>query len=187
MLLANRHLERHDRAGEMLAQRLQRLVEIGVLTIHLVDHHEAWETSLVQVAPGQFGADFRASHRVHHHQTRVCHGHGRNHVAGKIGVARRVKQVDLGALPFAGNHRGVDRNMAPFLFVIPVRHSGAIFYTTEARGRTRIKKHGLAEGGLTATAVPNQRDVADIFRRISPHQSSIGLLVIDFHNISVLG
>ena len=64
LLLADRDLERHDAAAELLVQRLDRAVEGGALAVHPVDDEEHGAPELQGELPGALGLDLDARDRV---------------------------------------------------------------------------------------------------------------------------
>ena len=82
------------RAEARMQQRHGR-VEVGVLAVDMVDEHGARQTHVLRLAPQLGGHDLRACHGVHHEQRHLGRLHGGQRVADEVGVAGRIKQVDL--------------------------------------------------------------------------------------------
>jgi hypothetical protein len=79
-------------------------------------------------------------------------------LAGEIGVARRVDQVDLGFPPFQGSDGGADGDAALDLVGIEVGDRVALFDPAEARRGLRVEQQRLDQRGLAGAAVAEHAD-----------------------------
>ena len=70
------------------------------------------------------------------------------HLGGKVDVAGRVDQVDLVAVPFAGDGGGLDGDAALALLRHIVGHRGAVVDVAQAVRAPGVKEHTLGGGGL---------------------------------------
>ena len=85
-------------------------------------------------------------------------------VALEAGVAGRVDQVDLAALPLDVASGGRERHLAPLLVLVPVGDGGAGLDRPEPVDRPGLEEQRLDERGLPRPAVADDGDVADLAR-----------------------
>jgi hypothetical protein len=93
----------------------------------------------------------------------------REHVADEVGVARRVDQVDLVALPLERRDRQRQRQAALLLLGLVVADSGPVLDATEPVDGAGPMQQRLGERGLASTTVADQGHVPDLLRRDDVH------------------
>ena len=98
-LLADRELERGDAGPEAVAQLVEGPLEVGPLPVELVDEHHAGDAELGRQPPDRLGLHLDALDRADHEHGEVGDPQRGVDVADEVGVAGRVDQVDLVALP----------------------------------------------------------------------------------------
>src|SRR4029434_2100832 len=86
----------------------------------------------------------------------------RDGVALKAGLARRVDQVDLSALPVEVTERRGDRHLPSLLVLVPVADGGALFDRAEPIDRPGLEEHRFDERRLPCTTMAGDGDVADL-------------------------
>ena len=111
-----------------------------------------------------------AAGRVHHDDRSVQHPHRRRDIAGEIGVAGRVEDVDLGVVPFEGRDPQVDRHMALLLIWIVVADGVAVLDAARAGDGLGGEQQRLGERGLPAAAMAEESDIADFIGSVGTHQ-----------------
>ena len=169
-VLHDRHLDGGDVAAVLFGDGGQRLFEVGVLAIHLVDDDHAGGVGLVAHGPGLFRTDIQAGDGAHGDDGALAHGQRAGLLAGEVKVAGDIDQVDLGFLPLQRSHGGADGNAALGLFRIVVGGGGTVLDATLAVNRARSEQKRLDQRGLALAAVSHNGDVADILGLIILHK-----------------
>ena len=95
-LLAERQLDRHDLAGAVAVQRLERALEAGALAVEPVHDDEPRQAERRGLGPELLGLHFDAGHRVDDDDGRFGDAQRGAGVAHEVGEAGRVDDVDLG-------------------------------------------------------------------------------------------
>ena len=147
--------------------------ETGILAIHAVDDEEARQAKIHGGAPGQFGADFDPTHRIHEDDRAVRHAESRDHLADKIGVTRCVEHIDLVVTIFNGKNAGVERKFtADFLFIV-IRSGCPILDLAETGGGPRKMQKRLGQHGFACRAMRDEGDVPNELGGILFHYVSL--------------
>ena len=107
---ADRQLERGHARAEPVAELVERALEAGALAVELVDEDHPRHAEPAGLAPDRLGLHLDAVDRAHHEHREVDDPQRGPHVAEEVGVARRVDQVDLVALPLERRHRERQRD-----------------------------------------------------------------------------
>ena len=168
-LFADRQLERGDAGAETIAQLVERALEAGPFTVELVDEDHAGKVQLGGELPGGVRLDLDALDGADHENRQVSHSECGVHVADEVRVARAVDEVDLVVLPFEGRQRQRQRKVALLFLGIEVAHGRAVFDTSHAGDSAGLVEQSLGQAGLSGSAVSDQCDVADLFRRKALH------------------
>ena len=171
--LPNGQMERHESGpGTGILQALQGTLPIGILAVHLVDQNCHRLTFGLDPRPRQLGADLGTSHRIHQNQSHLGCGNSADHFAQETRVARRVNEVDLGAVVYEGGNRQAKGNAARLLLVIEVAHRRAVRRIAHAGNGATVVEQRLHQSGLAGTAVPQQGNVANVGHREFSHAAS---------------
>ncbi len=145
-------------------------VEIGALAVDVVDEDAARKTHVLGFPPELRRHDLRAFHGVddeHRHFGRL---HGGQRIADKVGVAGRVKQVDLVIVIRDGRDGGAHGEAPPdFLFVV-IEVGLAVVRRAHARGSARNVKHRLGERRFARAILADEHDIANMFCCRSCHE-----------------
>ena len=163
MLLAERELERRHLRPERLHELLQGAFEGRALAVELVDHDRARQGLHGQL-PGDLRLDLDAVHGRDDEHDRVDGSDRCADVADEVGVAGRVEDVDLHAVPFDRCHPERDADALLDLLRLEVAHRVAVFDGPHPRRGAGGEEHRLEQRGLPRAAVPHQQDVADVVR-----------------------
>ena len=83
-------------------------------------------------------------------------------VADEVGVAGRVDQVDLLALPFEVEEVAVDGEVPAFLLVVDVGDAGPVVDRAAAVGGPGGEEQGVGKAGLARRPMSGQGNVADV-------------------------
>jgi hypothetical protein len=127
--------------------------------------------SLLGDAPGAVGAHFRARDGIHHNEGQVGGVCSANHLGDEVGIAGRVDQIDLPALPLHRDDGEVETEL-PFVFVFVVIADGVLVLDGPETGRAPTFVKGcFGEHRLTDAAVANQDHITDVFGGIHLHRS----------------
>ena len=178
LLAADRDRDRDAARRELLLDRLERGGEVGAVAVEVVDEDDARLLELVAAAPQPRGHDLDARH-ARDREERALHDPQRaERVGHEARIAGRVEDVELVALVLGVQERARDRHGAPLLVLVVVRHRGAVGDGAQARDRARLEEQRLRERRLAASAVADERDVADLLgreRHAVPPAGSMGV------------
>ena len=165
-LFADRELERGDAGAEPRPELVERALEVGTLTVELVDEDHARQVQLRGDPPDRLGLHLDAIDRADHEHRKVGHPQRGVDVADEVGVARGVDEVDLVAFPLERGQRQRQAQVPLLLLGLEVTDRGAVLDATRSGDRSRSEQEGLGERGLARSGVPDKRHVADLGRRI---------------------
>jgi hypothetical protein len=152
------------RAARRRLQRLERAEEVGALAVEHVDEQQARDVELG-------GARFHSrvvvtSTPITALTTKIADSQTRSAPsASAMKLGRRgVDQVDLALLPLERGERRRDRHLARLLVGVGVRHGRAVDDAAEPVDRAGLEQQRLVQRGLPATAVADERHVANPIR-----------------------
>ena len=161
LLFANRQLQRHDRAPEHRAQRLERSVEARALAVEPIQHDDARHLELLGGRPDFLGRDLDAGDSVDDDERAIRDAQRRARVAQEVRHAGRVDEIDLVLVPLdvgeAAGQRVLPRD---FLFVV-IGDRRPVVHAPEAVHRAGIEQQRRDELRLAGAAVADQGDVSD--------------------------
>ena len=158
--LADGQLDRHDAAAEAHAQFLDDLLEIGVLAVHLVDEERARQLLVGGVLPDLFRLDLDAGRRRDHDECAVSGAQSTLDIAHKVGIARRIDEIQFIVTPFAGGQLHIDGHAALRLFRLMIEQTRLVLDTAEALGCAGIEEAGIEQARLARLAMTDHRDIA---------------------------
>ncbi len=171
MLLANGQLHLDQAGGRKRLHARQSLAEIGVVAVKAVDDHEAWQIELIQVTPGNFGANFQPGNRIHQHQRSIGNREGRNDLADEIRVTGGIQHIDFMIAVFDRQHTCINRNLTPNLFFVVIRNARPVLHLTQARRSARKMQKCLCQHGFAGPAMRHQRHIAEELSGILFHDN----------------
>ncbi len=154
--------------GQFVGPQLDKQVEHfgknfsgpGVRTVHLVDYNDRLQADLERLFDDVPGLRTRSLEGVDENQGPVGHRQHALDLAAKVGVARRVDDVDFDALVDQGDVFGEDRD-APFPLQI-VGIEDAVARELGVAKLTALTQQGIDQGRLAVVDVCNDGDIADI-------------------------
>ena len=174
-----RHIERQG-----LFDLIQEIEGIARLAVHLVDERD--DRNVAQAADlEQFaGACLDALGRIDHHDRRIDGGQRAVGILGKVGMARRVEEIEDIAPIFEGHHRGDDGNAALALDRHPVGAGGdavllGLDFAREL-DRATEQQEFLGQGGLAGVRMRDDRESAP-----SCHLGRCGGCLHDIHDFGL--
>src|SRR5437016_5041551 len=162
----------HLRREPLLDLRIHAL-EVGVLLVHQGDEEQPRDAARFAVVPHLLGAHFYAAGGGEHHHRAVGGVHARQRLAREIEVPRRVDEVELGVEPLGHGEREGDRVFALDFVGGVIGEGGSVFHGPVTLAGTGHEREGIDEGGLTARAVADDRDVADLRRLVHAHRRTL--------------
>ncbi len=131
-LLSDRNLHRNHRAAEDAAQRVEGAAKVGSLTIETAQDDEPRRVHFGRDAPDLLGRHLHSGDGVHDHERGVRHAQSGARIAEKVGHARGVDEVDLGAVPLDVGEAGGQGVLAGDLFLVVVGDRRAVVDAAEA-------------------------------------------------------
>ena len=153
--------------GVQVQQQLQNLVAdlVNALvgTVDLVDHNDDLVAQLQCLLQHEAGLGHGAFGGVHQQQNAVHHLEDTLHLAGEIGVARGVDNVDFHAVVVDGGILGQDRDAALPLQIAGVHHpvhDGLVLAVD-----TALLEHLIHQRRLAVVDVGDDCNVANVFLR----------------------
>ena len=106
---ADRKCEGNDRPGKALGSRFERVSEIGVLLVDLVDDHEPRKQEFIRILPSLFSLNFDAVNAVNYDHRTVDNAQRRPGMRHKCGISWSVDKIDLGVFVFGVGEVVVER------------------------------------------------------------------------------
>jgi hypothetical protein len=110
------------------------------------------------------GVNLDAHHRVDDEHRRFGHPEGAERVGDEARIARCVDQVDLPLLPLERGQRRRDRHLARLLVLVGIRDRRSVDNGAKPIDGAGLEQQRLVERGLAATAVADERHVANPIR-----------------------
>ncbi len=175
LLGADGQVEGKRSRREVLTHRADRAVEVGVLLVELVDHHDARLAGSVAELPRDLGPHRELRARPDHHDSAFRHTQPAEHLAGEIEEPGGVQDVDLVAAVLGETDAQVDRDL-PFLFLgLEVHRRGRLVGRAHPGDGAGGEEHRLGQRGLAVVRVAQQDHVSDLVgsvlsRHPNPHQ-----------------
>ena len=159
--------KRH-RNADILPVRLLKLFhyleEIRILPVQTVDERQFRNVEALSQFERTACADFQSVGSVEHHQRGSAGSVGRDDLPDKRSVSRRVRKEEAVTVPFAAHVGRVDARAFFLLVRRKVRNAGLGIHGSQAVHGFRLVEHPVAEGGLSAAAVPGYDEIADLGR-----------------------
>ena len=160
-------------ACELLANIVDRLVEVGTDAIHLVDEGDARDFVFVSLTPDGLRLRLDARNTTEDGNCTVENPERTLDLSGEIDVTRGVDNVDLllnargrfgdasflALRPFAANRCGGDGDSPLLLLLHPVRSSSPIMYLTDLVYRSCVEQDSFSEGRLPRINVRTDADI----------------------------
>ena len=123
----------------------------------------------LRVAPDDLGADLDAFDGLQEEQRGVGHAQGGLHVAGEVGVPRRIEDVDLVALPFAVEQGAADGDPAFDLIGAVVGDGVPFFDPAEARRSAGGEQKCFGGHRFAGPAMADEAHVANVIGCVFLH------------------
>ena len=142
----------------------QRAVEVGPLAVELVDDDHPGHTEAGGGPPGVLGLRLHAVGGADDDDGQVDVGQRGDHLAGEVGVAGRVEQVDLDPVDGERGQAGRDGELARHLLGLEVHDGGALLDRSPPGDGPGGGQQRLGQGGLAGAVVADEGDVADCGR-----------------------
>ncbi len=160
---ADRELDRHGLGAQTVADRLDRLVEVGADLVHLVDEDDARNLVLVGLTPDGLGLRLDAGVAVQHRHGAVEHAQRTLDFNGEVHVAGGVDDVEALLFPEGGRRGGRDGDAAFLLLVHPVHGGGAVVDFADLVGLAGVIQDPLGRRRLARVDVGHDAEVAVVF------------------------
>jgi hypothetical protein len=145
VLGADREVDGDAAVRQLRPQRLEHTVEVGPLAVEHVHGDHARQPQVLGAFPEPAGLHLDAHHAADRENRALDHPQRRDRVAQKAGVAGRVDDVDLPAVPLERGDRRCERHLAPLLVLVPVAGGRAGLDRAEAIRRPCLEQHRLDE------------------------------------------
>ncbi len=171
LFLADRELEWRHAFPERFDHRFERLPEVGVLAVHLVDEEHARQADALGVVPDLLCPDLDAGCRVDHDDRRVDDAHRGTDVTAEVRVVGRIDDVDLAVVVLDGDDAVGEGKMPLDLFGIRVGNRRAQRDTPAAGDGPRIEQHCFDQRRAAGLAVRKDTDVKDAIRGVLSHNA----------------
>ena len=169
-LRADRELDRHHLPAERPVHRFEGAVEARALAVEQIEDQQTGQPELLRDVPHLLGLHFNAGDRVDDDECRVRHPQGGPRIAQEVAHSGRVDQVDLRRAPLGESETGRQRVLAVDLFLVEVGDRRTVVDPPQAVDHLRAEQHRGHELRLAGTAVPDDRDIADVRRVIDLHR-----------------
>ena len=125
----------------------------------MVDEDRTAQAQVLRLAPQAVGVHLGAGSGVDDEHGRLACLHGSQGVAGEVGLAGSVDQVDFVRTILNGSNGGADGKAAADFLGVVVQVGLAVMRGAQAIGATRDVQHGLGERGLAGTVLAHEGDI----------------------------
>ena len=149
--------------GEKVETLIKRTVWFRVRFIDLVEHHDGAQAKRERFGRHEFGLRHRAFGRVHQEDHTINHGEDAFHLAAKVGVTRRIHDVDTVTFPFHGGRFGENGDPALTFQIVAIH--GAFVHGLVLTERTGLFEQFVNQGGFPVVNVGDDGDIAQIHVR----------------------
>ena len=165
VVAADRHVADDGFRAQAFLDAFDAMGEVRAHAVHLVDVAHARHVVLVREPPVGFRLRLDAGHAVEHDDGAVEHAQAAVDLDREVDVPRRVDEVDLIALPLAGDRRALDRDaaLALLLEVVGGRAGLAVLRVVDFDDLVllaRVIEHALGGRGLARIDMGDDADVA---------------------------
>ena len=160
LIVGHRQVQRRDRVAERVPAGGERLVEVAALMVDLGDHDGARGADRGALLPEHPGQAVDAVGGRDGEQGSVGRPQAGPQVAGEVGVARCVQQVDLDAAVQDRRQGEVDRALLPYLDLVEVADCGAILDAPGPLDPAGVHQQRLNQRRLARSGVADQHDIA---------------------------
>ena len=144
-------------------------VEVRVFAVDMINEHSAGDFHVGCGLPQLGGHDLRTLDCVYHEERRLGGIHGGDGVADEIGMARRIKKVDLVIAVRDGGNGGADGELAPDLFLVIIEVRFPVMSRSHSRSATRDVQHRLSKRCLAGAVLADKDHVSHMFGSRSCH------------------
>src|SRR5581483_9774779 len=156
---ADGQLNRHGIRFELGDDLVERALEVGADSVHLVDETDARHAVLVGLTPDGLRLRLDAGDRIEHGDGAVEHAQRALDFGREVDVARRVDDVDAVVAPETGGRGRGDRDPALLLLFHPVHDGGAFVDFTDLVRNPGVEQDPFRGGRLTGIDVGHDADV----------------------------
>ena len=172
LFLADRQLNRDDRAAEHAAQRLDGAIQAGALAVEAVEDDEPRHLQLLGAAPHLLGRHLDAGHRIDDDDGGIGDAQRRARVAQEVGHARRVDEVDFDLVPLGVGECSGEGVLAGNLFFVVIRHRRPVVYPSKSVHRAGIEQQGGDELCLAGAAMADEGHISQRLSVVDLHERS---------------
>ena len=176
-VLADGEFNRGDTGSESILQVRQGVVERGPFLVEFVDENHPRYTELLCDSPGVLGLYLDTLCGVDHEDGEIDNAEGGMDISDEIGVAGGVDEVDLVPHPLEGCQCQAQRHVASVLLRIEIGDRVALLDGSQALDRAGAVQQGFSQRCLACAGMPNQGDVADLFRGKHVHYPASRVVV----------
>ena len=170
LLAADRDRDRDAARRQLLLNRGERGAEIGTVAIEVVDEDDARLLELVAAAPQPCRHDLDPGDARDREERALDHPQRAQGIGDEARVTRGIEDVELVAVVLGVQQRARDRHRASLLVFVVIRHGAAVGDRSQARDRARLEEQRFRQRRLTATAVADECDVANLLGRERHHR-----------------
>ncbi len=163
-LLTYRQLQRGDARPELALEVFEGSLERRSLAVELVDEHHPGDPVPCRVAPVQLRLHLDPVHRTDDEDDQVRHPEGCVNLAGVVGVAGCVDEVELVSVPLHGGQGERQGEALLLLLRLEVACGVAVLDPPHPGEHPRPEEQRLDERGLAGAAVADESDVPDLLR-----------------------
>ena len=158
----DRFLKRDDGRAELRAQGVDRLLEMRVFAVHIIDEEDASEILLAAVRPGFFRSDGRARDSVDQDHGGIDHLKRGGHFADEVEVAGNIDNIHAVIFPIQRRERSADGDLALGFLGIVVADGGTVFDFAHSVDHFCVKKHCFGKGRFALAAVSDDRNIPNL-------------------------
>ena len=178
LAMVHRQVEQQALLAKALSDVGHQSRQVHVVGVDLVDHDHAAQAALTGQVEHALGGKLDAGLRVDHHQRGVHRGQRPNGLAGEVGVAGGIDDMDLRAGPVHADQRRLQRMAEVFFNRIEIADGVAFLDRTAGRDGAGRGQQALRQRGFPGGAVADQGNGTNLGTGVLAHEfplESMGL------------
>ena len=158
-------LQRDGTSAQPLADRVQNVLEVGAVLVHLIDEADARHLVLVGLTPHGLRLRLHSRDGIKQRHRAIQNTQTALDLGREVHMAGSVNNIDAIVFPGAGGGGGGDRNAA-LLLLLHVVHGGRAFvHFADTVGDARIEENALCRSRLPGVDVRHDTDVPATIQR----------------------
>ena len=154
-------LQQQGRRSEPAGDLFHHAVKVRAHTVELVNEDDTGHPILIRLVPDGLGLRLDSSHPTEHYHRAVEDAQAALDFRSEVNVPWGVDNIDLMAVPFAGDRGGGNGDATLAFLGHPVGHRGTVVHLADFVRDPGIVEHALTHRGLATVHVRHDADVTN--------------------------